>query len=129
MASNQIFWQVRKGDFIVPGEPISHDIELNVNFTSSEEKAGYGARICFVASSDDEVHSQLRPDEKNHEIIDLNFAFKMIPDSGRTRVNRADWRYLRCFKAAIKVTIEVDKRVQITVKSGGSELVAKDTAL
>lgn len=57
--SEQLVWLVRKGDLILPDEPIVSRFDLEGNFTSKHLISGKSMRIVFVASAIDNPPSTL----------------------------------------------------------------------
>lgn len=59
VVTKQLVWLVRRGDVILPGEPIKSKFDLECRFTSKHLKLGKSMRITFVASGIDNPPSSL----------------------------------------------------------------------
>lgn len=118
MARRQVMWMVRKGDLLVPGEPVVRDLEVAAEFKGSDESAGKRCRISFVASESDNPATQLLGLGPEAEIIDLTFKFSDIPISARETRRRANSLFLTYYKAVLKATVTVAERVKIDITVG-----------
>lgn len=59
VVTEQLVWLVRRGDLILPDEPIVSRLDLECRFTSKHLNLGESMRIIFVASAIDNPPSTL----------------------------------------------------------------------
>lgn len=59
LVTGRLVWLIRRGDLILPDEPIVSRFDLECNLTSKYLKLGKSTRIIFVASAIDNPPSTL----------------------------------------------------------------------
>jgi hypothetical protein len=56
---DQLIWIIRKGDVILPGEPIASTISVECRFTSRHLDSGENMRVTFVTSTSENPPSNM----------------------------------------------------------------------
>jgi hypothetical protein len=60
VASNQLSWIIRKGDLILPGQPLRQTFVMNCTFETSKVQGNESVRLTFVGANMDEPPATLQ---------------------------------------------------------------------
>jgi hypothetical protein len=138
----QLIWIVRKGDLILPDQPLRRTFGLSCKFTSSQITSNERVRLTFVGTDIDDPPATLKSLplstllEPTLSILDshiieenvvlyLDLHLGKIPQKA-LKTERRSWK-LPYYKVEMDAIVEVSDKVGVKLVCGGTTLISQDT--